>query len=127
LKDFDKLNEEIKKKNYENLELMDIFLKEKIKINEELKFYNTLSVINNMEFKKEDNFIRKIKKAKNRVLLNFLNKLSTSSSKTGAPSNSCTLHLSTNKPKSKAINQNHNNIFVNNLPLISSSRIEKRV
>lgn len=69
MKEFDKLNDEIKKKNSENSELKEIYLKEKIKINEELKFHNTLTIINNFEIKKDDNLIHKIKKAKNRVLI----------------------------------------------------------
>lgn len=128
MSDFDKLNEEIKKKNSENIELKEIYLKEKIKINEELKFYNTLSIINNYENKKDDTLIRKMKKAKNKVFICFLNKLSASSSKTGTPIISGSLHLSNSKQKINALNQiTHNQLIVNNLPLINSSRKEKRM
>jgi hypothetical protein len=61
------LNEEIKKKNSESNELKEIFSNENIKINQELKFYKTITIVNITETKKEESVPKKIKKTQNRV------------------------------------------------------------
>lgn len=61
------MNEEIKKKDCDNLQIKEIFLKEKLKLNEELIFFNTLVIAENVESKKDEILTRKIKKTKNRV------------------------------------------------------------
>jgi len=63
------LNEEIKKKNSESNELKEIFSNENIKINEELKFYKTTTIVNIAEVKKDESVPKKIKKTQNRVQL----------------------------------------------------------
>jgi len=63
------LNEEIKKKNSESNELKEIFSNENIKINEELKFYKTTTIVNIAEVKKDEAVPKKIKKTQNRVQL----------------------------------------------------------
>jgi len=69
LKEFDLLNEEIKKKNSESIELQAIFSNETIKINNEFLFSNVSATNeNNVErSKKEESTYKKIKKVKNRV------------------------------------------------------------
>ena len=58
LEDFDKFYEEIKRKNINNFAIQEIFLKEKLKIEEESKYsyINTSLIIltNSSEFKKDD-------------------------------------------------------------------------
>jgi len=51
----------------ENSEIKEIILKEKLKINEELNLFNTYSIMNNPEIKKEECPSNKLKKIKNRV------------------------------------------------------------
>jgi len=61
------MNEEIKKRDFDNQEIKEIFLKEKLKLNEELIFFNTIAISDNIESKKDEAITRKIKKTKNRV------------------------------------------------------------
>lgn len=70
MKEFDLLNENIKKINSQSEELEAIFSNERFKINEESFFYNTITLQNNPDSnKKEELIAKKVKKAKNRVYL----------------------------------------------------------
>lgn len=58
----------MKKKNSDSTELQEIFLNEKLKIREEVKFYNTATITKEIpETKKEEIITKKIKKLPNRV------------------------------------------------------------
>ena len=68
MKEFDLLNEEMKKKNSESNILLEVYSNERIRIHEELLFYNATLDSNNPEsLRKEEAASKKVKKEKNRV------------------------------------------------------------